>query len=195
MNKKTDNGNLKSKLELRKHFIDKFLYKKEFSVFDACQGNGLIWESLKKKYKYKYWEVDVKKKKGRLKIESQRILQQPGWLFDVIDIDTYGQPWKHWLSLLPNITAPVIIFLTIGMVKIGGGGTYPKEILNKIFPKFKMDIPKSLISYRDKYITNQMLAIVENYKYKIIYAAESESGKTVRYIGMYIKPSESTHGP
>lgn len=111
---KTDNSNLAAKLELRRYFLTRHHTGQDLSVFDCCQGEGVIWSVLRHEFAVsRYWGVDVKRKKGRLKIDSARVLAQgvPG---NVIDIDTYGPPWRHWFALLGNLSGPVTVFLTIG---------------------------------------------------------------------------------
>lgn len=111
---KTDNSNLAAKLELRQYFLRRYHTAHDMSVFDCCQGEGVIWGVLRQEFTVsRYWGVDVKPKTGRLKIDSIRVLKQgvPG---NVIDIDTYGPPWRHWFALLGNLSGPVTVFLTIG---------------------------------------------------------------------------------
>ncbi len=119
--KKTDNHYFNNKVVLRQHFLRKYHVGTNPYVFDACSGSGILWKELRKDFPCRYWGVDQKPKKGRLEIDSSRILAQPGWDFDVIDIDTYGSPWKHWNSLLPHVKKAVTVFLTVGFVKVKGG--------------------------------------------------------------------------
>ena len=63
--------------------------------------------------------MDVKPKAGRLKVDSVRILCQPGWPQNVVDIDTYGSPWRHWLAMLPRVSRPMSVFLTVGLGMLG----------------------------------------------------------------------------
>ena len=113
--KKTDNSHLETKLELRREMLRKYQGKGSLAVIDCCQGSGVIWSILREEFKLgSYWGLDTKKAPGRLQIDSARVLCQPGWRADVIDVDTYGAPWAHWEALLPNVTGAVTIFLTIG---------------------------------------------------------------------------------
>jgi len=118
--KKTDNHNPKAKLDLRRYFLRKYHADEQPRVLDCCQGGGLLWSQLRKEFPVaSYWGLDLKPKKGRLKLDSVRVLAQPGWNQNVIDVDAYGSPWKHWLSLLPNVTLPATVFLTIGQWQMG----------------------------------------------------------------------------
>lgn len=119
MGTKTDNGNLEEKLELRRYFMRKYHSDGQARVFDCCQGSGVIWSTLQKEFKIaNYWGVNVKTKPGRLKIESSRVLAQPGWSDNVIDVDTYGSPWAHWAAILANLQHSATVFLTIGQVNM-----------------------------------------------------------------------------
>lgn len=109
-----DNSNLELKLDIRRHMIERY-HLTPFSVFDACQGEGIIWENLKREYTTRiadYWGVDTKPQKGRVKIDSRRIIQFIH--SDIIDIDTYGLPWAHWEQVLANLDRPTTVFLTAG---------------------------------------------------------------------------------
>lgn len=98
------------------------------NVFDACQGERTLWRTLEKEFRLAgYWGVDQKKKKGRLKIDSSRILGLPGWDHNVIDVDVYGVPWKHWLAMLPNIRKPLTVFMTLGRTGTSGIGLSHQE--------------------------------------------------------------------
>lgn len=117
---KTDNHNPAAKLALRRYFLRKYHAGERFSVLDCCQGSGLLWGELRREFSdCDYWGVDLKPKSGRLKIDSVRILAQPGWTQNVIDIDTYGSPFKHWAAMLPNVTRPLTVFLTFCVTNRG----------------------------------------------------------------------------
>lgn len=118
--KKTDNHNPQAKLDLRRHFLQKYHADGGADVFDCCQGSGLLWGTLRKEFKIRsYWGVDLKPKPGRLKIDSVRILEQ-GISQNVIDVDTYDSPWKHWQQIVAHLSQPTTVFLTIGSTMFRG---------------------------------------------------------------------------
>lgn len=118
--KKVDNGNFQGKLDLRRHFMRKYHGDGSARVFDCCQGSAMLWNQLRREFPVaSYWGVDMKPKPGRLQIDSARVLAQPGWRDDVIDVDTYGSPWKHWEAILSTIDHPTTVFLTIGQAFFG----------------------------------------------------------------------------
>lgn len=121
MPRKTDNSSPAAKLALRRMFLKKYHADDPPDVLDCCQGEGRIWKQLRLDgfEVASYWGVDLKPQRGRLRIDSIKILSQRGWTQNVIDIDTYGSPWKHYLAMLPRVKHPVTVFLTIG---VGGPG-------------------------------------------------------------------------
>jgi len=124
---KTDNHDPRAKLALRRYFLDKYHSDGSAQVLDCCQGGGLLWKELRKTHPVAaYWGLDLKPKKGRLKLDSVRVLAQPGWPHNVVDIDTYGSPWKHWEAMLPNVVRPLTVFLTIGQA-LGKAATIPSH--------------------------------------------------------------------
>lgn len=117
---KTDNASLAPKLEIRRRLLTAYHRDTPPRVFDACQGSAVLWTRLRAEYPCRYWGVDVKERKGRVKVDSARVLEQPGWDFDVIDIDTYGAPWRHYSAVCRNLPGPVSVFLTIGSTMFKG---------------------------------------------------------------------------
>lgn len=120
MRVKSDNANEKVKLDLRRYFLERYHVGQSPHVLDCCQGQGVIWSHLRKEFSVaSYWGIDQKPKKGRLRIDSARILAQPGWRQDVIDVDTYGSPWTHWEQILRHGNHAMTVFLTIGVSMLG----------------------------------------------------------------------------
>lgn len=123
MSTKTDNHNLETKLALRRHFLETYHRAEPPRVLDCFQGAGVLWGVLRREFQIRsYWGVDVKPKAGRLRIDSVRILEQRGWVADVVDLDCYGSPWKYWRHLVRTFEGDsVTVLLTHGRVLVGGG--------------------------------------------------------------------------
>ncbi|MDD5095557.1 MAG: hypothetical protein PHV74_14455 [Dehalococcoidia bacterium] len=188
--KKTDNSNLYPKLDLRRYFLTKYFKKEPIRVFDCCQGDGVIWQKLRRDYTIaRYWGVDVKKKTGRLAIKSERILSQPGWDDNVIDIDTYGSPWKQWFTMLPNIRQRTAVFLTIGNVMIGGGQIDKYMLIAMGLELIKDDLPGGLRGSLADTGIPYCLAEAEKHGLTIVEAKEAIAGGHARYIGLMIEPA------
>ena len=191
---KTDNHNMAAKLALRRHFIDKYHAGEYFSVFDCCQGDGKIWKRLGREYQFSYWGVDVKKRSGRLMVESERVLGIEGFSADVVDVDTYGNPWGHWMALLPNVTSPTTVFLTEGFMRQGpkpGGGSIPNAVKDAIGLTFAtIEAPKALFPKFAWVGWKYMIAQAGKHglRVKVIVEAKNEGGNA-RYFGVRLEPA------
>jgi hypothetical protein len=189
---KTDNFNLPAKLQLRRYFLYKFHRDPKTApmVFDCCQAEGVIWSNLRKEFEVmSYWGVDLKPKKGRLKIDSARVLNQPGWPFNVIDIDTYGSPWTHWFATLKHLTRPASVFLTIGIVRMGGGGGLAKEA-QRIMGLTGLDVPQGIQGRLHDLALQHCLGAAADYKLEVVEAIEAVSTGNARYFGIHLRPVE-----
>ena len=93
------------------------LVDEELRVLDCCAGKGVIWDRLGTRWDVRvYVPIDIKPRRtGTIRADSRLVLQS--WdisRFNVIDIDTYGEPWAHWFALAPRIVGPTAVFLTHG---------------------------------------------------------------------------------
>lgn len=189
---KTDNHNPAAKLALRRHFLGKYHGDGAASVLDCCQGGGLIWGVLRREFIVpNYWGIDLKPKKGRLKLDSVRVLQQPGWSQNIIDIDTYGSPWKHWLAMLPNIVRPTTVFLTLGQLQTGTVGSVGDAAIKAAgltFPTLKL--PQAFhVKLRDTF-PSFALGQASLFGIMIIEALEAVSNGNARYFGLRLEPGK-----
>ena len=68
---------------------------------DCCAGDRVIWGTIMSEYhNIEYVGFDLKKgKRKAFRIDSARILENPS-CYDIVDIDTYGEPWQHYFNLL-----------------------------------------------------------------------------------------------
>jgi hypothetical protein len=181
---KTDNHDSRAKLELRRYFLHRYHADTPPDVLDCCQGGGLLWRRLREQFAVRsYWGVDLKPKKGRLKLDSVRILQQPGWTQNVVDIDTYGSPWRHWMAMLPNIRQPTTVFLTIGQYQMGTA----KEIKEAVGVA-SLEVPPGILCKLHGISVSYVLARGCDYL-TIREAVEAESVGNARYIGVRLEPA------
>jgi hypothetical protein len=192
MPKKTDNHRPESKLALRRHFLRAYHSDSPAHVLDCCQATGLLWKKLTKEFSLaSYLPLDVKPRKGRLKLDSSRYLASPGWTHNVVDIDTYGSPWDHWLALLKTAPAqPLTVFLTIGMTTIAGGAMSNSSKL-VLGLTFRATMPKSLTAQLHDRATLAMLAHARRCRFEIAECLEAPRGEHARYIGVRLVPMDS----
>jgi hypothetical protein len=191
---KTDNHNLSAKLELRRHFLCKYHSVGGIRVMDCCQGDGVIWSELRHEFKLaSYWGLDVKPKKGRLKLDSVRVLQQPGWPQNVIDIDTYGSPWGHWEAMLPNIHQPTTVFLTIAQLGAAGGfvncASQPIAAIG-ISKRIRDFCPSTILSRLQRLAMPYCLDQHRNHGLEIVEAVEAVTTGNARYVGIHLIPQQ-----
>jgi len=188
MVKKTDNHNPKAKLDLRRYFLTKYHSEHPARVLDCCQGSGLLWGRLRTEFQIeRYWGLDMKPKKGRLSIDSSRVLAQAGLDYDVIDIDTYGSPWRHWEALLPNICQPVTVFLTIGLVSIGG--TPLTKETKEAIGLGELSPPRAIVAKLQPMAVRYCLARCYDYDTMPVEVVEASAAAShARYIGVRLEP-------
>lgn len=188
---KTDNHNPKAKLDLRRYFLRKYHAGTPIDVMDCCQGSGLLWNKLQEEFPVtSYWGMDLKPKKGRLKLDSSRVLEQPGWTQNVIDIDTYGSPWKHWLALLPNVARPTTVFLTIGRIIVMGGSPASRQELDACGANFKrLALPQSFGPVIAENAISYLLSSTCDNDIITTEAVEAVSNGNARYIGLRLEKS------
>jgi len=188
MDKKTDNHNPDVKLKLRKYFLEKYHADGSAKVFDCCQGGGVMWMTIQQTHAVEsYWGVDVKPKKGRVKIDSVRVLQQAGLKQDVIDIDTYGSPWKHWFAMMPNIVRPTTVFLTIGSCKVGGSALSTEA--RAVLGIGNLQIPNGIGFKVNELAVDPCLSAGERYA-TLHEVVEAISDGNARYIGVHLRPKK-----
>ena len=123
--------------------------------------------------------MDVKKKKGRLKVDSARVLSLSGWEADVIDIDTYGSPWKHWEAMLPNITQDTTVFLTIGQAQMG-----TDSVIYEALGIGSLNIPPGIGRPLQDIALSSLLTMGYDSGIIIDEVVEAPSGQHARYLGV-----------
>lgn len=135
-----DSSHLRWKLTLRRAYLTKYGCR---NVIDCCQGQGVIWKILRKEFDVQYVGFDRKSRTGKAQVDdSARVLSIPGHTWDVIDIDTYGAPWKHLYAAAKTITIPTTIFLTVG--RKGSIYSLPIEERKALALNFSKPVPVPL---------------------------------------------------
>ena len=138
-NVKLDSGRMGPKLAVRSAIVQGM---GGLSVLDCCAGAGVIWDEMRKRWPVvSYAAIDVKPRRaGTVRVDSVDVLRQ--WRidqFNVIDVDTYGEPWAHWSVLAPRIKGGVAVFLTHGHV--GGPMELSKHARRVMGIPFGWDLP------------------------------------------------------
>lgn len=184
---KTDNHAPGAKLDLRRYFLETYHRSAPPRVIDCCAGGGVLWRQLRKEFAVaNYWPLDVKPKKGRLKIDSVRVLAQPGWRADIVDVDTYGVPWKHWAEIIRHGPTPLTVFLTIGSLNVAGGSVLSHQEADALGLSFeRLKVPASFTSKLLRQLAAPYcLAECEVHGKRIVEATEAESDGNARYLAI-----------
>ena len=196
MKNKTDNKNIAAKLKIRRYFLNRYHTDEPPRVLDCCAGGEILWTLLRGEFTVKsYWPLDIKRKSGRLNLDSVLVLSRSGWSQNVIDIDTYGGPWKHYAAMLPNVTQDTTVFLTIGNRNITSGADPPKnitqleldaigigELLSEVSPGHRA----MLLLRQHDFILRTMLKAAESFC-EIKECAEVRCLQATRYVGLRLK--------
>lgn len=115
---KTDNHNLAAKVELRLEALRRAKLAR-VDVVDCFAGAGSVWAEVMKSARVdEYTAIEKRPRPGALKMDSERYLGRPGWAHNVVDLDAYGSPWRHFEAAMKN-GRPEIVFLTVGMTIMG----------------------------------------------------------------------------
>lgn len=183
---KTDNHNLRAKLELRRHFLRAARFRRPISVVDCFSGSEVIWSTLAREFKVaEYLALDMKEKRGRLKMDSVRYLQNQAWTHDVVDLDAYGSPWRHFFEVVQRCNSngrPMVVFLTIGNTLFKG---QQKEALEFLGIPFKL--PTAIQGQLADLVFEHCLAAPLVSGLSIERAAEAlNPGGSARYVGLQI---------
>lgn len=178
MARKTDNADLAVKLELRRALLDGLA--PAALVFDAAAGEGVLWGVLGRELDVRVFGVDRKRKKGRLSIDSLRILQQPGLPYDVIDLDVYGSPWRHYYAALRNAArAELRIFLTAGSAGLHGSlDREAWEVLGVTRPEM---VPAGFGARLSRWAAPHLLGAAVSLGWTIEQRLESSAGRALYY--------------
>ena len=117
-----ENSHLRVRLEIRRRLCRQL--GEPLAVLDCCAAGGAVWSALRAELEVAaYLPIDLKPQlPATLRADSRAILSHMDISrFNVIDIDTFSEPWDHWLRLAPRIARRLAVFLTHGHVAAGGG--------------------------------------------------------------------------
>jgi len=180
---KTDNHNLAAKLELRRELLRTI--EGPLSVADCFSGTSeAIWTALRKEFNVReYIALDLKAKGRRLKLDSLRYLQGQRWTHDIIDLDAYGSPWRHWFEVLKRGRS-CIVFLTIGNTMFR---QQQAEALRMMGITFKL--PGGLHSAVSESAAAYCLAAALA-NFNVERSLEAENHGNARYIGVKLRRKE-----
>jgi hypothetical protein len=186
---KTDNHNLDAKLDLRRALLQRYQPDVGFTVCDCFSGSEALWSRLREEFPVRnYLALDVKAKRGRLKLDSLRYLQNQKWDHDVIDLDAYGAPWRHWFEVLKH-GRPCTVFLTIGVRNVARAAQQ-REAIQALGIPFK--IPTSLESKLAPLVPQYCISKAFDHGFHIPLLIEAKNDAPTRYLGLRLEHIEKT---
>jgi hypothetical protein len=145
---KLDNASLVDKLAIREHVI-KSAGLKTLRVLDLCAGEGRIWREMGKRYQLDhYTPVDREPRLAgtiRAEITEDLVAALEVQRYNVVDVDTYGEPFEIASWVTPRVRGKVALFLTCGTVrnKTPGGASLSGYLRRAIGIPSGWKIPKS----------------------------------------------------
>jgi hypothetical protein len=115
---KTDNHSLRHKIELRREVCA--LLVQPLRVLDLYAGEGRVWWGMKEFSQIEsYTPVDQKPRMSgviKMTVSARTVRGFDLSQYNVVDVDTYGEPWEVWGELAKMITGETAVFLTHGHV-------------------------------------------------------------------------------
>jgi len=182
-----DNGDLESKIALREHFLEKYHKGTHTKVLDCCAGQQQIWKRLRAKYDVDYLVLDKKEIPGTLKIDSIVYLEAGhGIAFDIIDVDTYGLPYRHFSKAVQHLNKPTTFFGTVnanGMTKPQAEETAALGITCKV--------PDVLIREAATDLFGEILGAIMHphvIEYAALIVATRHTSMRTKYVGVRVVP-------
>lgn len=191
---KTDNKNLDAKILdakilLRRRVLDEAKFA-EHRVLDLCAGEGVVWRTMRHHAKLDdYVPVDLAPRlPGTIvgDVKDERFLSAFDLSrFNIIDIDTYGEPWKPWSFIQEHLRTPTAIFLTHGAVSTPGGSHVSNFVLQRLGIPVSWNIPmkRDLSEFAAPYMLHP-----GRYARTLIAKAWKVSLHNVTYYGLICEP-------
>jgi hypothetical protein len=182
--KKSDNSHLKEKLDLRRHFFRAY-HAAPPRVLDCCHGDGVIWERLRSEFPVKsILGIDKKAGKNIIQADSLRFLRTFDLDYDIIDIDTYGSPWKHWREIIPKIKGPTTVFMTYGRPWIQADPVIAE------FMGIPSQTPCSLLQKLGTIHISYCVAVSYNYGLNVVESIRCAHTHKIEYLGVRLERRE-----
>lgn len=176
MHEKVDNGQLDTKLLLRRYFLDRYHPDRQqpLRVIDCCAGDSVIWREIRRERTgVIYMGMDEKHKPGTLRVDSRKVISAGGWRADVVDIDTYGSPWGHWDLVLRTMPAGFLtVFLTMGSGMSSTGGSMSSVAKRALGIDRLTHLPASLTWLVNRASIKYCLALAGRHGVEIVEAQE-----------------------
>jgi hypothetical protein len=189
---KLDNASMVDKLAIRRHTLAAAGLK-TLRVLDLCAGEGRIWTAMKRDgYQLDhYTPVDREPRLAgtiRAEITEDLVAAIEVHRYNVVDVDTYGEPFEIASWVAPRIRQRTALFLTCGTVrnKTPGGASLSGYLRRAIGIPPSWKIPKSNV-LREFAYGHGLYACCRSVK---ILQADRIRLSDVTYYGLAVEPRE-----
>jgi|ERR1700722_945134 len=120
------------RLDLRRWALQRWMRDTDLYILDIGAGEGNLWRTLQDEYRTSQY-VPVDKKPvmpGTLPIEvtAAWLYANPMTRYNVVDCDTFGEPWEIFLTLAMVVKQPTLLFVTAG----GGANKKAQGLSNQL---------------------------------------------------------------
>lgn len=187
-NLKTDNANFAVKIEMRLGAMRATGWR-EFGVLDLCAGASKIWTAVNAEMPLsRYLACDRKPRSAMvLKGDAEDLAQTIDLaLFNVIDIDAYGEPWGALTHVVRRVTSPTLIFLTQGIMATTFNPSFAIRRASGIPDEWSLPPSRDLVLYLSDRAFRGVLA------YGTVSDALYFEKKTARYWAFLFTPTAKT---
>lgn len=187
---KTDNASITTKIAIRRWLLDRMDIT-EARVLDTCCGLGKIWTAMEEHVTIRQWtRCDVKPRRaGVLALDATTALQKfPLDVYNVIDIDPYGEPWEPFYVVLQRLTQPTAVFLTRGHTGVSGISMLAANIAgipaewHRLLPK----TPKLADFVADNFLSHAWRHV--NIEHAAVARIQKSGGTSVTYYALALEP-------
>jgi hypothetical protein len=181
--KKTDNASLSTKVAIRRWLLERMGVTDAY-VLDTCAGLGKVWSAMEDHVQIRQWtRCDVKPRRaGVLAVEATTALEKFDLsLYNVVDIDPYGEPWAPFRAFLRRFSRPTAVFLTHGHVmnaQVANANLHAVGI--------PLDWPVPRTPSLSAYVARQALAMTCDYA-TVVHAAQVQMPR-VSYYALGLEP-------
>lgn len=186
----TDNKSLASKIAIRLETLKRAgLQQQPLRVLDLCAGAGRIWSEMRRHVNVEaYTPVDREPRLagtiGGDVMDRRVVISLRPETYNVIDVDTYGEPWVPWSYCAERLTQRTAVFLTHGCAGTAPGlSSYAWRAMG-IPPEWKP--PKKLLLV---YLSELYCLNVSRGSVRLALALRSRPSARVSYWGLIAEPA------